>query len=420
LSATSTIAVRNILVSVWFSAFALICFLPGCERRELIEPTPGMDIAQQYWINVLLFDNIRKSELTAVGGFRVVDEHGGVIASIGKSKLPVRAELRDGKIAFGAKVFTGDVILTPGKPFVMEINGRQYRGNLKLLVNDDGKSFDVINSLPIEAYLAGVVGAEMPSYWEPEALKAQAVAARTYCLYYKQRFGVGRSWDVSSTQATQVYRGVSAETLTIWDAVNQTAGEVLYCRYEDGMRKIFPTYYSSTCGGHTESSKNVFGGDYFEPLGGVKCPYCKKVAKMSLFFWKMVEFDAEDVSLQLLAKYPKLKKLGKIKNMEIHKESNYGNFSRATSVKLLGEKGEKAFLRADDLRLSIDPTGAKIKSAMCSIMKKDNVFRFYAGRGYGHGVGMCQCGAEGMAREKKGYANILKYYYPNSEIVVIY
>ncbi len=134
-----------------------------------------------------------------------------------------------------------------------------FRGNLKLTVNPDGKSLCLVNALPANAYLAGVVGAEMPDYWEPDALKAQAIAARTYCMNIKGKKGLNRKWDVKKTQAHQVYRGIAAESPTVWNAVNQTAGEILVCKHPDGREKIFPTYYSSTWEG-TPRTVQMYSG----------------------------------------------------------------------------------------------------------------------------------------------------------------
>jgi stage II sporulation protein D len=258
----------------------------------------------------------------------------------------------------------------------------------------------------------------MPDYWETEALKAQAIAARTYCLYIKKQFGVNRNWDVSKTAANQVYIGVGVESAQIWNAVNQTKGQVLVCKQIDGTENMFPAYYSSTCGGHTENSKNVFG-DSFEPLIGVDCPYCKDVAKYKFFFWPMIQFDKAEVTTKLLQRFPNLKPLGEITNIRPAGQSDYGEFSRLTNIELLGATGKRDYLRAEDLRLTIDPTGQKIRSAICKIIKLGDKWAFLSGRGWGHGVGMCQCGAEGMARDGMNAEQILRHYYPGSKISMI-
>jgi stage II sporulation protein D len=397
---------------------------PGCEPRELARPTPQMDAVQSYWVRVLLLSNIENCSFKTTAIFNVTNMDTGSPASTVEtgtaaseySKIAVSA----GTITIAGRPFTGGkLIIYPGEPHIFSMNGNEYRGKLELIVNPDGNAFDVINLVPLEPYLAGVIGAEMPDYWEPEALKAQAITARTYCLYIKNRFGTKRNWDVAKTQSNQVYLGIKAESAPVWKAVNDTYGRVLTCKYPDGTEDIFPTYYSSVCGGHTENSKHVFG-DSFEPLAGVECPYCKDVAKISLFFWPMAKFDKDIVTKRLLEKYPQLKQLGEITNIVPEEQSDYETFSRITKIKLTGSTGKSDFLRAEDLRLTIDPTGRQIQSTACRIYKWDDEWAFLAGRGWGHGVGMCQNGAEGMARQGKNVEQILAHYYPGSQVRKIY
>ena len=380
-----------------------------------------MDVEPQFWVRVLLLENVRACTLKTASPFSIINpqtqtrqayfDNGGVPASINISA---------GKITIAGQSFTSnEVTILPEHPYIFSVNGDDYRGKLKLQINPDDNSFNAINLVPLEPYLAGVVGAEMPDYWEPAALKAQAIAARTYCLYIKRKFGNNRTWDVKKTQANQVYLGVAAESAQIWNVVNRTYGQVLVCRHPDGTEGIFPTYYSSVCGGHTENSKHVFG-DSFGPLVGVACPYCKDVAKPTFFFWPMTQFDKDNVTTRLLQRYPKLKQLAKITNIIPAGQSNYGKFSRLTSVKLTGSTGKSGFLRAEDFRLSIDPTGRKLRSTICQIVNMGDKWAFLSGRGYGHGVGMCQCGAEAMARQGKSARQILFYYYPGSRIITVY
>lgn len=259
----------------------------------------------------------------------------------------------------------------------------------------------------------------MPDYWEPAALKAQAIAARTYCLYIKKRFGFNRNWDVNKTVAHQVYLGIKAESAQVWRAVNQTQGQILLCKSTDYSEEIFPAYYSSACGGHTENSQNVFG-DSFEPLRGTPCPYCIDIAKPNVFFWPMAQFDKTRVTQKLMQKFPKLKQLGEITNIQPAKQSNYERFSRLTMLKLSGLSGATDSIRAEDLRLTIDPAGQQLKSMICNIVSMGDKWAFMCGRGHGHGVGMCQCGAQGMARQGSSTLEILSYYYPGSRLARVY
>jgi stage II sporulation protein D len=401
-----------------------LLIISGCKKRQLTTPTVQMDIEPQFWIRVLLLDDVTACTLKTVSPLSIINDQTdpqtqNTEVRLNQSNVPMSIELIDGGITIAGQTFAYDrLIIFPDDPYIFNLNGNDYRGKLKLIVDPNGTSFDIINMVPPEPYLAGVVGAEMPSYWEPEALKAQTIAARTYCFYVKKRFGTNRDWDMKQTEAHQVYRGLAAESAQIWHAVNETRGRVITCKLPDGTEDIFPAYYSSTCGGHTENSKNVFG-DSFVPLIGVPCPYCQDVAKPKYFFWPMIQFDEDDITIRLKERYSQLKQLGKIINITILDQSDYGEFSRLTKIKLHGSTGKNDFLRAEDFRLAIDPTGRKLRSTICQIMKLSDKWAFFSGRGWGHGVGMCQCGAEGMARDGKNTKQILSYYYPRSKITTM-
>lgn len=375
-----------------------------------------MDSPRRFWIKVLLFENIKECSLVSQSGFNTNIQSAAEALNSSDHRTEITVTVNDGMIMLNGKPFGYEVLLQPHEPSIFSINDTPYRGNVRFIVNRQTATFIAINELPVEAYLRGVVGAEMPSYWQAEALKAQAIAARTYCLYIKQRFGAKRSWDVKKTQSHQVYRGVNAETATVKNAVTETSGMVLSYRKNDGSEKIFPSYYSSSCGGHTEDSRNVYGGDAYPPLIGVPCNYCRDVARKSFFYWPKAVFDAAKVSAVLIKRYPKLKSLDSISTIEPIKRPN----RRITSVKLIGKNGKNASLRGEDMRLTIDPTGTKIRSMLCEMIKGDGTYTFRNGKGFGHGVGMCQCGAQGMARKKNKYDQILAHYYPGSVIVKTY
>ncbi len=422
------------------SLIILVVLFHGCERRAIMQPTPQMEAAPSYWVRVLLLAGAVECTVEVPSAFQVVRPGLGSEVQDGQPLMvsphaATRVSLASGRLVLGAvSVAENEVIISPQQPYVFTLNGQDYRGKLKLILNRDGKTFDAINLVPLEPYLAGVVGAEMPNYWEPQALLAQAIAARTYCLYVKNRFGVNRHWDVSQTQANQVYGGIGAESARTWDAVSSTHGKVLMAkgphtasRVDPSLmdRGLLPAYYSSVCGGHTADSQDAFGDpgqtqDFASSLKGVPCPYCKEVAKLSLFFWPMVQFDRETVTRQLVNRYPGLATLGEIRELHVAERRDYGRFSRATRVKLVGATGRTDTLRGEDLRLTLDPTGRKVRSTVCQIVPWGNGWAFLSGRGWGHGVGMCQYGAEGMARSGSDAEAILQYYYPGSEIVSIY
>jgi len=417
----SKIQLKSFLLWTLLSSLIVVA---GCIERQLIKPTTQMNIDRKYWIRVLLFEDAVSCKIKSWSNFQVLDpQTETILADFRKTTKPVKVTVANSKfIIDNQTIIAGQIIIIPDRPHIFNINGRDYRGKLKLIIKDDGRSFDAVNLVPLEPYLAGVVGAEMPDYWDSAALQAQAIAARTYALYIKKRFGPKRNWDVKKTQANQTYHGVSAESKRVWDAVNKTYGEVLDLQLPDGTKRSFPSYYSTVCGGHTENSQHVFGGDFYESLKGISCPYCKQTAKPTFFYWPMVQFDKELVTAKLIKKYPKLKQLGKIISITAKKESVYENENviRITAVKLKGSTGKSDSLRAEDLRLSIDPTGRKIKSTICKIVSTSDKWIFVSGQGFGHGVGMCQYGAHTMARKGENAEQILSHYYPGSIITSLY
>lgn len=384
-----------------------------------------MDIDAKFWMRVLLLDGVKSCTFETAEPFGVSKGPTSPTAKVADVRfdnvsVPVKIDLTNGRISVAGQSFMSkEVMIFTNDPYIFTLNGKDYRGNLRLIVNNEGSAFDAINLVPPEPYLAGVIGAEMPDYWEAEALRAQAIAARTYCFYIKRRFGVNRDWDVKQTAASQVYRGLAAESARVWKVVNQTKGHVLVCKHNDGEEDIFPAYYSSTCGGHTENSANVFG-DSFGPLKGMPCPYCEKVAAPKLFFWPMIRFKKTEVQARLFQKYPSLKKLKKIRKISPADQSEYEQFSRLTKIELIGSNDQSETLSAEDFRLTVDPTGSKLKSSICKIINWDDSWAFLSGQGWGHGVGMCQYGAEGMARNGSSTEEILAHYFPTSRIKNIY
>lgn len=349
-----------------------------------------------------------------MNGFSIEASSTGTRGEFSTDK-PISVTVSAGSLMIGEHAFGNEVELQTHDPYVVDLDGQAFRGYLRMRITHDGSGIEIVNALPMEAYLLGVVGVEMYSYWEPSALKAQAIVSRTYSLYIKNRFGGNRSWDVTATEANQVYRGMKAETATIRQAVLDTAGQVLIGSYPDGRQLLFPTYFSSSCGGHTEEARKVFG-DTVESLNAIECPYCEKIARKKDFHWKSVQFTMEEISRKLIGQYPSLTQLEQIADFEIVEK---GYLDRVTRVKLIGKNGKMNNVRGEDFRLSIDPSGRKIKSTLFSVRKNGTNVIFEQGRGFGHGVGLCQHGTQELARQGSDYRQILEFYFPGSKIVNI-
>ncbi|MGB3310033.1 MAG: SpoIID/LytB domain-containing protein [Nodosilinea sp.] len=265
------------------------------------------------------------------------------------------------------------------------INDKWYRGRV-LVVPIDGK-VTAVNWVDIDAYLYGVVGSEMPASWPQEALKAQAVAARSYALYKRDRTQ-GDLFDVGGTTAHQVYRGLAAETPSVQSAVNATQGQVLTY----GGRVIEAVFHSAS-GGHTENSEDIWQR---------ASPYLRGVADYDqdapVFQWSET-FSAQQIEQRITG-------IGRLQSVATERATPRG---RIVSVRLQGSRGSRV-LTGTELRQALD-----LRSTLCSISVAGDTIRV-DGRGYGHGLGMSQWGARGLATRGHNYQQILAHYYQGTAL----
>ncbi len=151
------------------------------------------------------------------------------------------------------KIGTNQIIIKPEEGGFVSVKRKWYRGHFKV-INDDN-SLTVMNDLPLELYIRGVVPSEMPSGWEHEAHKAQAIAARSYAAANMGKRGK-YGYDLKDTPEDQAYGGASVETNQTNKAVEETEGIVLVCQ-----GKIVPAYYSASAGGQTKNASQVWTHD---------------------------------------------------------------------------------------------------------------------------------------------------------------
>lgn len=151
------------------------------------------------------------------------------------------------------KMNANKIIVKPEPNGFLSVKRKWYRGNFKII--NDGLGLTVMNDLPMEKYLQGVVPSEMPPSWEHEAHKAQAIAARSYAIANLGKRGK-YGYDLKDTPEDQAYGGASAETSQTNDAVTETANIVIICQ-----GKIVPAYYSASAGGKTNTGGQVWSRD---------------------------------------------------------------------------------------------------------------------------------------------------------------
>jgi stage II sporulation protein D (peptidoglycan lytic transglycosylase) len=317
-----------------------------------------------------------------------------------------------GGIQIGERTLAcGDIMIQPQRDASIVLGDKTYRGLLRIQRSGDGLLFT--NHVDIEAYLRGVLRGELPRSFHTEAFKTQAVAARTYALYMRAQTASTRSFDVTDDESSQVYEGVQAEEAGAVAAVEATSGEV--CVWEGGGKEaLFCTYYSSSCGGLSQHVNNVKPRDPNVPplAGGVACADCQAARH---YRWGPVTISKAEATKRLLARYPSLSKLGMITGVRPKELTKDGRFIR---VELVGSGGQKETLIGEDFRLSMG--GRIVKSTNCTIVAQGGNFIFKDGRGFGHGMGLCQHGMDTKARRGMDYRQILQIYYPGAAIKKIY
>ncbi|OIO02221.1 MAG: hypothetical protein COX65_03475 [Elusimicrobia bacterium CG_4_10_14_0_2_um_filter_56_8] len=269
-----------------------------------------------------------------------------------------------------------------------------YKGDILLKISAEGR-LDIVEYLSLEEYLYGVLPLEMSADWPLEALKAQAVASRTYALRY---INPSRDYDVTSGAERQVYGGTVKIGPRIIEAVNTTRGEVL--KYKG---KLINTYFHACCGGHTASAKSAWGDAVIKPLYGVADPFCKPSRHARWEYYisssELLRFIQAQGSTAL-----------KIKSVRIYKKDRSG---RAVSLRIGTDKGTKTVL-ANDMRKRFGTF--EFRSTYITGISRVKGGYEVSGRGWGHGVGMCQEGAKYMALKGRPYKRILRYYYPGASI----
>lgn len=275
------------------------------------------------------------------------------------------------------------------------VDGQKYRSAVQVLKNPAG-SLTVVNEIDVEDYLKGVLPVEVDPTWPAEALKAQAVVSRTYAIF-KNIENKDFPFTLSADVGSQVYKGKDVEHASSSQAVDETRGEILAYR-----GKIFPAFFHSTCGGWTTRSDYQWKIDSHPSLKGVECPFCRGAKYYS---WQ-AEFSASDIQRHLARKGKVTSDIQNIKPEEVDSSGRPRYFKiehKAGAVKISANEFRRA--------LGVD----QMRSTKVKVEKVGDRFLF-KGRGWGHGVGLCQWGAKRMAELGYRYRDILRYYYPDSEI----
>ncbi|MBD2096494.1 SpoIID/LytB domain-containing protein [Trichocoleus sp. FACHB-591] len=328
----------------------------------------------------------------------IKDGNGRILGELAPEQS-LSAALSAGGVSLQGQWQAGQIWVEPTGGGYVWIGDRWYRGRAFLVPT--AKGLTAVNYVDLEQYLYSVVAAEMIPSWPQEALKAQAIAARSYALYQRQS-SANSVYDVGDTQAWQVYEGVAKETSTTQAAVNATAGQVL-----THSGRIIEAVFHSSSGGHTENVEDVWK----QPL-----PYLRGVQDYDqgapVYQWTKT-FSNSELSNRISG-------VGNVISMQPARTTPQG---RIVTMKVVGDAGSRtisgsALRDALGLRSTLFTATAVSGSAGTKSSSSLPGFQI-SGRGFGHGLGMSQWGAHNLAQRGYNYQQIVLHYYKGTALARI-
>lgn len=335
----------------------------------------------------------------------LIQSSSGKVNTVKLAKPTVVQVLSKNKILIKDKKYSLPVKLYSSGRVV--INDNVYPGEVEILPTQHG--INIINYVPLEVYLYGVIPYEIEPSWSDEMLKIQSVIARTYTIANLGRHK-SDNFDFCSTLHCQLYKGIPKDEklyLRIKKIVDSTRGLVVV----DKKGNIVTTYYHACCGGHTENVAelwNIFGN--YQPLSGVKCIYCKT----SPYYNWDISVSQHKFATLFYSGLQKKKYRVKVEKIYPLKKSSTG---RVLSFVVQWNDNTSSTITVDELSSKIGYT--KIKSGKIdNININDKEITFY-GRGWGHGVGLCQWGANMLTLQGKKFNSVIKFYFPGTKITVL-
>ncbi|MDP6057450.1 MAG: SpoIID/LytB domain-containing protein [Pirellulaceae bacterium] len=305
----------------------------------------------------------------------------------------------------------------------INVDGQAYPGQVSLHAFGDIASlrFDVVNHVPMEQYLPGVLARELYSHWHPAAFRAQAIAARSYAMTELARRR--QTFDVESTTVNQVYGG-KTQNVKARDAVRATQGVVL--TYGGS---VLPAYYSSCCGGIGQDASLAFpNGLDVPPLKGrYHGAWC---AQSRLYRWGPIRRPTSMLARRIAAwgqahrnPIAALRGIHRITISDRNRAGRPAQFTVVDNQQGSYTLGPEVFRRAcnhQESELAVLPPDQRLHSSDVRVVVGPRNVVFSNGHGHGHGVGMCQYGSEGLARANYTESSILRFFYRGATIERVY
>lgn len=397
--------------------YSFFIFFISCSSTKRIYDDNSSYNFDSFLVRVLVNENPDNLSLVVKDKIYLSDES-GIIAEV-KSGNVLNFSLSDEniKLVIEGRSFVSNIFFiesaTDNK--ILQVDEKKYRGKLK--VSNLNNEIKIVNELKIEDYVKGVMTREMPvgkgndNY---NALKAFSICIRTYAF---NRMAQRRDlFDLFPDTRDQVYGGVIAETEYTNQIVDETAGQIL--SYDDKPAQMF---YHSTCGGFTEDVQNIFNSGpipYLISISDGNDPYCKISPR---YEWSEKYSEALFIN-RLFAAGLLDNSDYSIKNISVESRFESGRVNEL-KINLINTAGQvkNISLFSNNIRSVIKTADGNsiLRSTMFNISLDSKKNVLIDGKGFGHGVGMCQWGAIGQSKQGISYKEILNHYYPGTKIILI-
>ncbi len=348
-------------------------------------------------VRILLLKHQFQTVIASAGGL-VIRPYGGEAPPLLTPDITTVIDVRpqpDGLLLAGTVATSDRLIISPLTDLALTVDGQTYRGSI-VVGRDADNSLSIINAVELEQYLYSVVGSEVSASTPPSALQAQAVVARTYAVAH---LGAHEDlgFDLRAGDQDQAYNGVNAESQPVVDAVDATRGVVMIYG-----NQLAAAYYSACDGGYTSDGHGL--NDPQPYLQAARDPYCP----MSPYMQWSAAIPASTFVAELndRAVLPWPLSAGDLRAV---RPGSVDQSGRLQSVDLITSRGSA---RIDGTVFRVVAGTKLVKSTKITNLVLDDGIIYVRGAGYGHGVGMCQLGARGMAEGGLGVYAILNFYYP--------
>ncbi len=345
-------------------------------------------------VRVQLADGLKSAKIQTSGKVYIYTE-GGKKYKVSKPETLHANLVAKDRLQIGALTAETPLIIEPTADVKITFEKNTYIGKLHLI--PAGTTFSIVEYIDLEDYLLGVLPYEMSYSWPLEALKAQAVAARTYT--HMQLKNAKADFDLYNDVRSQMYKGSGKVYDSVRQAVEGTHGQVLTYKGE-----LFNTYYHANCGGGTDDA-HIWTGSSASTIKPLQGASCKTDSHSKSYAWKAA-IPGKSID-SFVNKNGLSGTVTKIKVQERTKTK------RAVTLQFTTAKGSKV-LSCAKFRLAVG--ASLLKSCKINSIGKDKGGFAFSGNGYGHGIGMCQDGAKGMAENGKTYKQILENYFPSSDL----